>query len=77
MNLELTEREARLMRAQLVRHIVELEDELARIGPSALGRALSLEIHTLRDVHTRLTAMLDSESHSPLSSVMPAVKYAP
>ena len=77
MNLELTEREARLMRAQLVRHIVELEDELARIGPSALGRALSLEIHALRDVHTRLTAMLDFESHSPLSSVMPAAKYAP
>jgi hypothetical protein len=35
MNLELTEQEARMVRAQLVRHIVELEDVL---WPSKSGR---------------------------------------
>jgi hypothetical protein len=71
MNLELTEREARLMRAQLVRHIVELEDELARSGPSAVGRTLAVEIRTLREIYTRLTAMLDSEAPQ---SVFPIAK---
>ena len=74
MNLELTEREARLMRAQLVRHIVELEDELSRSGPSAVGRTLAVEIRTLREIYTRLTAMLDSEGHR---SVFPIAKVAP
>jgi hypothetical protein len=71
MNLELTEREARLMRAQLVRHIVELEDELSRSGPSAVGRTLAVEIRTLREIYTRLTGMLDSEGHR---SVFPVAK---
>jgi hypothetical protein len=74
MNLELTEREARLMRAQLVRHIVELEDELSRSGPSAVGRTLAVEIRTLREIYTRLTGMLDSEGHR---SVFPVAKVAP
>lgn len=62
MNLELTEHEARLVRAQLVRHIVELEDELARTEQNALERALATEIRSLRDVYSRLTLMLDSVS---------------
>jgi hypothetical protein len=62
MNLELTEHEARLVRAQLVRHIVELEDELARTDHNALERALATEIRSLRDVYSRLTLMLDSVS---------------
>jgi hypothetical protein len=62
MNLELTEHEARLMRAQLVRHIVELEDELARAKQNVLERALALEIRSLRDVYGRLNSMLDSVS---------------
>jgi hypothetical protein len=62
MNLELTEHEARLVRAQLVRHIVELEDELARTDQNALERALATEIRSLRDVYSRLTLMLDSVS---------------
>jgi hypothetical protein len=74
MNLELNEREARLMRAQLVRHIVELEDELSRCGPSAVGRTLAVEIRTLREIYSRLTMMIDSEgSHS---SVVPVAKFA-
>jgi hypothetical protein len=62
MNLELSEHEARLVRAQLVRHIVELEDELARTEQNALERALATEIRSLRDVYSRLTLMLDSVS---------------
>src|SRR5579859_2427058 len=75
MNLELNEREARLMRAQLVRHIVELEDELSRSGPSAVGRTLAVEIRTLREIYARLTGMLDSEGHR--SMFPPVAKVAP
>jgi hypothetical protein len=64
MNLELTEREARLMRAQLVRHIVELEDELTRSGHEALARALAQEIRTLRDIQGRLAVLLDADAPS-------------
>jgi hypothetical protein len=52
MNLELTDQEARLLRAQLVRHIVELEDELARARQNALERALAIEIKSLREVYS-------------------------
>jgi hypothetical protein len=62
MNLELTEQEARLMRAQLVRHIVDLEDELARAEQSVLERALAVDIHALRELYRRLTSLLDSSS---------------
>ena len=62
MNLELTEPEARLLRAQLVRHIVELEDELSRTRQNAIERALTSEIGSLRDVYGRLNSMLDQES---------------
>jgi hypothetical protein len=64
LNLELTEQEARLMRAQLVRHIVDLEDELARTEQSALERALAVDIRALRELNRRLTSMLDSVSPS-------------
>jgi hypothetical protein len=73
MNLELTEHEARLVRSQLVRHIVELEDELARTQQTPLERALAIEIRTLREVYGRLTSMLDSVS--PASGSYSA-KYA-
>jgi hypothetical protein len=73
MNLELTEHEARLVRAQLVRHIVELEDELARTQQTMLERALAVEIRTLREVYGRLTSMLDSVS--PPSGIH-AAKFA-
>ncbi len=59
MNLDLTEREARLVRAQLVRHIAELEDELSHAERNVLKGALALEIGSLRDVHDRLTEMLE------------------
>jgi hypothetical protein len=62
LNLELTEQEARLMRAQLVRHIVDLEDELARTEQSALERALAVDIRALRELNRRLASMLDSVS---------------
>jgi hypothetical protein len=62
MNLELTEQEARLMRAQLVRHIVDLEDELARTEQSTLERALAVDIRALRELYRRLTSMLDCVS---------------
>ena len=75
MNFELSEREARLLRGQLVRHIVELEDELARTTPSMLERALASEIRTLREVYGRLTALLDPDSSSAPS--LSAAKYAP
>jgi hypothetical protein len=65
MNLELTEHEARLVRAQLVRHIVELEDELSRAEQNALERALNVEIRSLREVYRRLTSMLDPASPVP------------
>jgi hypothetical protein len=76
MNLDLTEREARLMRAQLVRHIVELEDELSRSGPSALGRTLAVDISMLREIYGRLTAVLDTESSFDSSSIVPVAKFA-
>ena len=60
MNIDLTEREARLVRAQLVRHIAELEDEFSHADPNALKRALASEIGALRGVYDRLTVMLDS-----------------
>ncbi|MDP9152470.1 MAG: hypothetical protein M3O36_21295 [Myxococcota bacterium] len=59
MNLDLTEREARLVRAQLVRHIAELEDELSHAERNVLKGALTLEIGALRGVHDRLTALLE------------------
>lgn len=74
MNFDLTEREARLLRAQLVRYIVELEDELARSATqNLLERALASEIRTLHDLYTRLTSMLDPEAPAPGY----AAKYAP
>lgn len=69
MNIELTEREARLVRSQLVRYLAELQDEFARTDANALKRALALEIGALRGVYDRLTTMLDS---GPLSQSMPA-----
>jgi len=73
MNLELTEPEARLLRAQLVRHIVELEDELSRTHQNGLERVLTSEIGSLREMYGRLTLMLDTEA--PRSFGAP--KYAP
>lgn len=73
MNLELTEPEARLLRAQLVRHIVELEDELSRTRQNAIERTLASEIGSLRDVYGRLTSMLDTDTESSRTFAMPNV----
>ena len=73
MNLELTEPEARLLRAQLVRHIVELEDELSRTRQNAIERTLASEIGSLRDVYGRLTSMLDTDTESSRTFAMPSV----
>jgi hypothetical protein len=66
MNIDLTEREARLVRAQLVRYIAELEDEFSRADPNVLKRTLASEIGTLRGVHDRLTALLDRSPLRPI-----------
>ncbi|HSY21485.1 MAG TPA: hypothetical protein VK841_05185 [Polyangiaceae bacterium] len=73
MNLELTEPEARLLRAQLVRHIVELEDELSRTRQNAIERTLTSEIGSLRDVYGRLTSMLDTGTESSRTFAVPNV----
>jgi len=62
MNLELSDQEARLVRAQLVRHIVELEDEITRTENPGVTRSLTTDIRLLRNVYTQLNGMLDSVS---------------
>jgi hypothetical protein len=68
MNLELSEHAARLVRGQLVRQIVELEDELARAHEKSLRQALSADLITLRDLYERLTSVLDTPSSSQRAS---------
>ena len=51
MQLELTESEARLVRALTVRHLVELEDELAQAAENGLRVALSSRLGELRELH--------------------------
>jgi hypothetical protein len=64
MQLELSESDARLVRALVVRHLVELEEELARANDPVLNRALGTRLRELRDLHDRLTSNLEPPSRS-------------
>jgi hypothetical protein len=64
MQLELSEADVRLVRSVLVRHLVELEEELARTKEAALLRALGARLNEVRDLHDRLTSNLEPPSRS-------------
>lgn len=64
MDLDLSEREARLVRAQLVRHLVELEDEMTHADGGMLKDMLAGEITVLRSVYERLAQLLDARPSS-------------
>ena len=68
MQLELTESDARLVRALVVRHLVELEEELARAKDPVLNRALGSRLRELRDLHDRLTSNLEPPSRTMQSA---------
>ena len=70
MELEITDSEARLVRALIVRHLVELEDELAREDENALHRVLSSRLRELRELHDRLTTVLEPAPRSTSSASM-------
>jgi hypothetical protein len=73
MELVITDGEARLVRALIVRHLVELEEELAREDEAALHRVLSSRLRELRDLHDRLTSVLEPSPRSTSSASMPAI----
>ncbi len=60
--MDLNEGDVRLVRSLVVRHMVELEEELAHADGPALNRALGARLRDLRDLHERLT--LNLEPHS-------------
>jgi hypothetical protein len=64
MQLELNDSDARLVRALVVRHLVELEEELARAKDPGLHRALGARLRELRDLHDRLTSNLEPPSRT-------------
>jgi hypothetical protein len=64
MQLELSEVDVRLVRSLLVRHLVELEEELARAKEAPLLRALGARLSEVRDLHDRLTSNLEPPSRS-------------
>jgi hypothetical protein len=64
MELELSETDVRLVRSLVVRHLVELEEELARGSDPILNRALGAQLRELRDLHDRLTVNLEPHSRS-------------
>jgi hypothetical protein len=64
MQLELSETDVRLVRSLLVRHLVELEEELARTKEAPLLRALGARLNEVRDLHDRLTSNLEPPSRS-------------
>jgi len=66
--MELSESDARLVRSLVVRHLVELEEELARANDPALHRALGARLRELRDLHDRLTSNLEPYSRSLLAA---------
>lgn len=59
MEIEMSEREARLLRAGLVRQMVELEDELERVNTPSVNSMLMSDLQVLRALHDRLAATLD------------------
>jgi hypothetical protein len=64
MRFDLTDGEARLVRGQLVRHLVELEDEFGRADHGKLKEMIGKEIIVLRGVYTRLAQLLDGQPPS-------------
>ncbi len=66
--MELSESDARLVRSLVVRHLVELEEELARSNEPSLHRALGTRLRELRDLHDRLTSNLEPHSRSLLAA---------
>jgi hypothetical protein len=68
----ISDSEARLVRALIVRHLVELEEELSREDEVALHRVLSSRLRELRDLHDRLTSVLEPPPRSTSSASMPA-----
>jgi hypothetical protein len=58
MNLELSERQARLLRTQLERHIDELEKEAARTDRHDLQHALANDVDALKEVLGRVDDVL-------------------
>ena len=76
MEIEMSEHEARLIRAALVRQMVELEDELGRIDGATLRAMLTSDLQVLRELHDRLAAALDvrpPRSDSRLARALPRV----
>jgi hypothetical protein len=74
MEVEMTEHEARMVRAGLVRQMVELEEELARVDSAALRAMLTADLEVLRSLHDRLAAPLDARpprSDSRLARAVP------
>ena len=64
MQLELSETDVRLVRSLVVRHLVELEEELARASDPSLNRALGARLRELRNLHDQLTLNLEPHSRS-------------
>jgi hypothetical protein len=71
MQLELSEVDVRLVRSLVVRHLVELEEELARSKEASLHRAIGARLNEVRDLYDRLTSNLEPSSRSfqPASAV--------
>jgi hypothetical protein len=61
MRFDLTDGEARLVRGQIVRHLVELEDEFVRADHGRLKEMIGSEIIVLRGVYDRLARILDGK----------------
>ncbi len=62
MNVELNEREAQVLRAQLERHIDELEREAARTDRRELQHALAGDVDCLKKVLDRVDSALRQRS---------------
>lgn len=74
MELEMSEQEARLIRAGLVRQMVELEEELSHVDSAPLRAMLTSDLEVLRGLHDRLAAPLDARpprSDSRLARALP------
>jgi len=74
MEVEMSEHEARLIRAGLVRQMVELEDELGRVDSASIRSMLTADLQILRALHDRLAAPLDARpprSDSRLARALP------
>jgi len=74
MQIDMNEREAHLVRAGLVRQMVELEDELGRVDGPSLRSILTSDLQVLRALHDRLALTLDvrpPRSESRLARALP------